>query len=90
MPLAERILKVFEEGLSLWKIFLSTRQEAYNRKMDKRQERAIHYAEQAFEKVGLLFNFIHENLEIPDNKRNEFERFKILIYRLKDKFNKYD
>ena len=34
-------LALLKEGLELWKTFIATRQEAYNRKQDKKQERAI-------------------------------------------------
>ena len=45
IPLAEQILGVVKEGLSLWKVFISTRQEAYNRQQDKKQVAAIESAE---------------------------------------------
>jgi hypothetical protein len=48
VPLAERILKVVDEGLGLWKTFIATRQEAYNRQQDKKQVRAIEAAEKGF------------------------------------------
>ncbi len=87
---AKVIAGAVKEGLALWKTFLATRQEAYNRRKDKKQEKAIQYAEEAFEKVGILFEFIHDNMEVPDSKKSEFDRIKVLIYRLKGKFNKYD
>ena len=39
------LMKVFEEGLKAWRTFISTRQEAYNRQMDKRKRLAIDCAE---------------------------------------------
>lgn len=79
-----------KEGLELWKTFIATRQQAYERKMDKRQEAAISYAEKAFDKMGLVFEFIYKNVDIPEKKQAEFKRLKELIYKYKDKFNKYD
>ena len=70
--------------------FISTRQEAYERKMDKKQEKAIGYAEETFEEISKLFSFIHEKLEIPDGDRKDYDRIKTKIYKLKGKFNKYD
>jgi hypothetical protein len=44
-PIAEQILSVLKEGLGLWKTFIATRQEAYNRQQDKKQVAAIEMAE---------------------------------------------
>jgi len=68
----------------------ATRESAYNRKMDKRQEKAIQCAEQMIEKLHLLFNFIFERIEIKDGERKEYDRLKLLIYRKINQFNKYD
>jgi len=48
VPLAESILKVFEKGLDAYKTHLATRQEAYNRKQDKKQVKAIEAGEKGF------------------------------------------
>ena len=40
------IANVVKEGLSLWKTFIATRQESYNRQMDKNKRAAIDCAEQ--------------------------------------------
>lgn len=68
----------------------NTREEAYNRKKDKRQEKAIQCAEDMIEKLHLLFNFIFERVEIKDDEKREYERLKLLIYRKITQFNKYD
>ena len=88
--LPEAILSAIQEALSLWKTFIETRQQAYNRKMDKRKNVAIATAEEVFEKINVLYDFIYQYVEIPTNRKAEFDRIKILIYRLKTKFNKYD
>ena len=85
-----QIAAAVKEGLSLWRTYISTRQQAYNRQKDKRKDLAIRYAEESFGKVNILYEFIHENMDIPDNKKSEFNRINTLIYRLRDKFNKYD
>ena len=41
----ESIAKAIEEGLSLWKTFIATRQQAYDRSMDKKMRRAINAGE---------------------------------------------
>ena len=83
------IAGAIKEGLSLWKSFIDTRQDSYNRKQDKRQERAIQIAETAFGDVGKLFDFL---LLIPMDEKHlkELNHHKKLIYRLRTKFNKYD
>ncbi len=88
--LANQVVGLFKEALAAWKTFISTRQEAYERKMDKRKEKAIQYGEEGFEEMGKMFNFIHDKLTIPDENRRDFDRIKTEIYRLKGKFNKYD
>ena len=45
VPLAEKIIALCKEGLEAWKTFISTRQEAYERKKDKQQVKAIDTAE---------------------------------------------
>lgn len=45
IPLAEQIIALCKEGLSAYKTFLATRQEAYNRQQDKKQIAAIESAE---------------------------------------------
>ena len=46
VPLADQILGAVKEGLSAWKTYLSTRQEAYNRARDQRLRRAVDTAEE--------------------------------------------
>lgn len=87
---AQAIVAAVKEALDLWKTFIATRQQAYERRMDKRQEAAIRYAEKAFDKMGVLFQFLYENVDIPEKKKAEFDRIKTIIYKYRDKFNKYD
>lgn len=87
---ASVIIGAVKEALELWKTFIATRQQAYERKMDKRQERAIQYAEEAFTKINLLYDFLYKNVEIPKVKQAEFTKLKETIYKLRDKFNRYD
>ncbi len=90
MNLANRILAVFESGLKAWDKYISTRQEAYERKQDKKQEKAINYAEEYMEGVSELFEFIHGRLEIPEEEKKTFEKIKKGLYKLKKKFNDND
>ena len=68
----------------------ATREDAYNRKLDKRQERAINYAEQAFEEMNNLFRYVHDEIGVPEEKLRGYSRIKTEIYKLRGKFNKYD
>ena len=79
-----------KEGLELWKTYIATRQQAYERKMDKRQEKAIQYAEQSFESMNEMFNFISAKVTFSKEDQKEYDRIKTEIYKLKGKFNKYD
>ena len=58
VPLADGILAVVKEGLSLWKVFISTRQEAYYRQQDKKQIKAIECAEKYIFLVDYLISRI--------------------------------
>ena len=84
------IASAIKEGLSLWKTFISTRQQAYERKKDKQQEKAIQIAEEAFDSVGNIFNWIYDNMKMESKQRKEYDRLKTKFYALKQKFNKYD
>ncbi len=42
------IAKAIQSGLDLWKTFIATRQEAYNRKMDQRLRQAVDCGEKGF------------------------------------------
>ncbi len=89
VKLAEVIAGAVKEGLSLWKTFIATRQTAYNRKQDKRQEKAISIAEESYEKISGLFELL-STLSLSADEIKAIERHKIIIYKLKSKFNKYD
>jgi len=82
VPLAERIMKVVEEGLGLWKTFIATRQEAYERKQDKNQVKAIEAAEKGFFAMDALLNKL--NLD-----EKEFRKDLKLIARYRKHFFHY-
>lgn len=88
--LANQILGVLKEGLSAWKKYISTRQEAYERHMDKKQEKAIQTAEYAFEQVNDIFIWIFETMPMDEKQRAEFGSLKKKFLKTKEKFNKYD
>jgi hypothetical protein len=79
LPLAERILKVAEEGLNLWKTFIATRQEAYNRKQDKEQIKAIECGEKGFFAMD----------ELLAKLGDEYDQDRKKILRWKKKFFKH-
>lgn len=67
MALGEQIAAAVKEGLSAWKVFIATRQEAYNRQQDKRKAKAIECGEQAFfEMDKIIVNLRHKGLEVDD------------------------
>jgi hypothetical protein len=64
MAMGEQIAAAIKEGLSAWKTFIATREQAYQRKRDKDQERAINAGEQ------YIFTNEKEKAEKdPDKKR---------------------
>jgi len=85
----DAIAGAVKEGLSLWKTFIATRQEAYNRRQDKAKDKAISIAEVSFEQVGKLFDFLL-TVEMDEEQKKDLEKHKRVIYRMKAKFNRYD
>lgn len=82
VPLAEQILKAVNEGLSLWKTFIATRQEAYNRKQDKKQVAAIENAEK--------YIFANDKLLAKLNlEEKEFKKDLALLERYRKRFFHY-
>jgi hypothetical protein len=84
VPLAESILKLCKEGLSAYKTYLATRQEAYNRQKDKEQERAIESAER----------YIHTNdiilAGMTDENEMKFKNQLKVLKRHRTRFFKYN
>ena len=62
-----------KEGLSLWRTFIATRQEAYNRKKDKNQEKAINLAEQAFSKANEYIRYVRNTVSLNEDQTKELE-----------------
>lgn len=87
---ARTITEAVKEGLSLWKTFIETRQEAYNRKKDKEQEKAIGYAEESFMVADKYFNYVFSKVKLSEEDEKELGKIKSKYYKLKSKFNKYD
>ena len=48
------IANAIKEALELWKTFIATRQQAYERNMDKRMRTAIDTGEQIIERIRVL------------------------------------
>jgi len=67
-PLVKEILLVLNKGLSAYEKYLATRQEAYERKMDRNNRRALTHA-------GAAFRRLHDlELDIDDKKFNNAKR----------------
>ena len=74
----------------LAEVIFATREDAYNRKLDKKQERAIRYAEMYMEEASKLFLYIHDEIGVPEDKLKGYSRIKTRMYKLKGKFNVND
>ena len=84
--LPDRILDVLKEGLELWRVFIATREEAYKRKRDKQQEKAIQWGEREFGLTDDLLDWITDRC--PGDK--DLAKFIQLHSKNKRYFNKYD
>lgn len=67
MPLADKVMGLLTEGLGAWKTFVATRQEAYNRKQDKKKVMAI----EAAEKYILVNTKSGEFNDITDDRKKK-------------------
>ena len=90
IPLADKILEVLKSGLSAWEKYIDTRQEAYERKMDKNKRKALNIAEKSFEEVALLFEWVRETFPMSDDELKEYNKLNKKFTKIKEKFNKYD
>ena len=70
--------------------WLDTRDAAYERSRDKKQERAIAEAEEAFKLMDELFTFIYEKVQLNPLQQKLYIRLKTKILLKKTQFNKYD
>lgn len=82
----DQILALLKEGLGLWKTFIATREEAYNRKKDKYQERAIQAGEQGINLLCSVFTYLYFK-EIDDEKIRGWKKQYLAI---KKRFDRYD
>lgn len=69
MTTADKVLDLAKEGLSLWKTFIATRQEAYNRKRDKNQVNAIESSEKLIFEVDNLIDIIR--MKYPEDMKEQ-------------------
>ena len=89
VPIAEKALAVLEKGLKLWETFIATRQEAYERKQDKKQVNAIEFSEKHIFATDKLIEIL-KNLS-PDAMKGKTvkKRLKTVAY-YRTKFFKYN
>ena len=72
----------------LAEVIFATRESAYNRKMDKRQEKAIQQGEKAVELLGDVFTYIFFKKVLKGDKK--IASYKKKYIRIKTRFNKFD
>ena len=60
-----QIAAVLQEGLSLWKTFIATREGAYKRSMDKRLRTAVN--------AGESYIFTDEDTSLTDKKKAQLK-----------------
>lgn len=72
----------------LAKVIFATRESAYNRKLDKRQEKAIAEGEKAVELLANVFTYAYFKKVLDKDKK--FQEYKKRYIRIKNRFNKYD
>ena len=75
------IAGAIKEGFALWKTFIATREQAYQRKRDKDQERAIEAAEK--------YILTSDELKVTEDEKEKKELLRRLE-RYKSKFLKYN
>ena len=73
----------------LAEVIFATRESAYNRKMDKRQEKAIQQGEKAVELLGDVFTYIFFFKKALKNDK-KIAGYKKRYIRIKTRLNKFD
>ena len=66
----------------------ATREGAYNRKLDKRQMKAIAEGEKAVDLLGEVFSYLFFKKILPHDKK--FKVYKKDYLKIKTRFNKFD
>lgn len=85
----EKILGIFTEALSAWKSYIDTRQEAYERKMDRKKSKAINYAEDVFLNIDMdWIKDILRDIDINKEYYQKFNKMRIKFNHNKDRFFK--
>ena len=72
----------------LAEVIFATRESAYNRKMDRRQEKAIQQGEKAVDLLGDIFTYIFFKKVLKNDKK--IAGYKKKYIRIKTRFNKFD
>lgn len=83
------IAEAVKEALDLWKTFIATRQQAYERGMDKKQQKAIQIGEEGFEAFTTFLNLLSKTYPVT-GENDELMHLRRTIFKLKQKFNRYD
>ena len=90
MPIPKDLFGLIKHMLILWQRYIETRQRAYERKMDKKQEKALNIAERGLEEMDELFDFVYNNLPMSEDQEKEYFRLRKKFLKTRVKFNKYD
>jgi len=72
----------------LAEVIFATRESAYNRKLDKKQVKAIAEGEKAVDLLGDVFTYIYFKKLLNSDKK--FQAYKKTYVRIKNRFNKFD
>ena len=90
MTPVEQILEAVSKALSLWETYLKTKAERYDLHLKQKRQNALNKAEDAFDTVRDIFEYIYENVPIPKGKVRGYNNLKKAYYKLKKKFDDYD
>lgn len=72
----------------LAEVIFATRESAYNRKLDKKQEKAIAEGEKAVDLLGDVFTYTFFKKVLKNDKK--FQGYKKQYVKIKSRFNKFD
>lgn len=84
------IADFLKSALAVWQTFISTRQEAYERKRDKQIGQALNIAEQSYDVMGEILDLIYNETNLPDRVFKQYIKLKKKLYGLKKKFDLLD
>lgn len=90
LTLADKILNVFQEGLSLWRTWLEKKKELYELHLTKERNKALDVAEQSFDMMDDFIQLTFLKCKSDSETHEILEDLSRAIHKNKKLFDKLD